>query len=89
MSGLLHIASLVVQHRPERAAALDACLAALPGAEVALRDGGRSIVLCEAESESALMAVVDALQALDGVYAVNLVHHHAESAASLDEEIQP
>jgi nitrate reductase NapAB chaperone NapD len=35
------------------------------------------------------MAVVDALHALDGVYAVNLVHHHAESAASLNEEIHP
>ena len=89
MNNLLHIASLVVQHRAERVSAVSECLTAHPGAELALSEGGRSIVLCEADSESAMMGVIDALQALDGVYAVSLVHHHAEAATSLNEEIQP
>lgn len=89
MSGLLHIASLVVQHRPEAGGALDALLADRDDVELALREGGRSILLCESGSESGLMQIVDALHALPGIHAVNLVHHHAEDADSLDQEIHP
>jgi len=88
MNRILHIASLLVQHRAEAVVALDACLAGLAGCELALREGGRSIVLCEAEDESALLDGMAALGRLDGVIGVSLVHHHAEDAASLSEEMQ-
>ncbi len=86
-STITHIASLIVQHRVEDAAAVDHCLAQHADAELALREGGRSVILCEAASESGLLEVVDALHALSCVYAVNLVHHHAEETQRLDEEI--
>lgn len=87
MSRILHIASLLVHHQPAAAPALDALLDGLPGAELALREGGRSVVLCEAADEGAMLDCMDALGALDGVIGVSLVHHHAEDAESLLEEI--
>lgn len=87
MSGLLHIASLVVQHRADASPALDALLDQRSDVELALREGGRSILLCESDSESGLMQIVDALHALSGIHAVSLVHHHAEDADSLNQEI--
>ncbi|MCK7592673.1 chaperone NapD [Pseudomarimonas salicorniae] len=89
MSRLVHIASLVVHHREDACAVIDTLLGERRDAELALRERNRSIVLCEADSDSALMQVVDALQALPGIHAVNLVHHHAEDAESLDQEISP
>jgi nitrate reductase NapD len=87
MTQLLHIASLLVQHRAETATALDAVLDAAAGMELALREGGRSIVLFEGHDERALLACMDRMSTLDGVIAVSLVHHHAEDATTLLEEI--
>jgi periplasmic nitrate reductase NapD len=87
MNDLLHIASFVIQHRPEAAAVLDAALAAMPDTELALRDGGRSIVLCEGNDEAGLVTRMESLRDIDGVMVVNLVHHHAESRESLLQEI--
>lgn len=85
--GLLHIASLLVQHRQEAADRLDALIASRPGTELALRAGGRSIVLCEGVDESSLLADIDALGSVEGVITVSLVHHHAEPAEQLHEEV--
>jgi len=82
----LHIASFVVQHRPEAAAALDAAVGALPGVEVALREGGRSVLLCEAGDERQLLDRVEGLREVTGVIGICLVHHHAEPLESLEEE---
>lgn len=87
MSGLLHIASFVVHHRPESIAALDAALARLPDTELALRAAGRSVLLCEGDSEAVLLDRIDALRALDGVLGVSLVYHHAEPREALIREI--
>lgn len=87
MNGVLHIASFVVHHRPEAAPRLDLAIAAANGIELALRDGGRSVLLCEAGDEYELMQSIEALRALDGVIGVSLVHHHAEAKASLMEDI--
>ncbi|MBB5015044.1 chaperone NapD [Rehaibacterium terrae] len=87
MSALLHIASFVVHHRPEAAAALDAALARLSGIELALRGDGRSVLLCEGDSETALLDRVEVLRALDGVIGVSLVYHHAEPCEALIREI--
>jgi len=87
VSTMLHIASLVLQHRPEAAAGIDAALVQLPGIELALREGGRSVLLCETENEGALMDRIDALRALPGVLGVSLVHHHAEDKDTLLQEL--
>ncbi len=87
--GLLHIASFVVHHRVDAAEALDAALSALPGTELALRDGGRSIVLAEGPDEGALVGRIEALQHVEGVLGVSLVHHHAEAREALLQEIAP
>jgi periplasmic nitrate reductase NapD len=87
MSETLHIASFVIQHRPEAAAALDAAIEHLPCIELMLRQGSRSVVLCEAENEHLLMEQVDVLRGIEGVMGVSLVHHHAEATASLMEEM--
>ena len=88
MSGILHIASLLVHHRREACTALDALIDTLPVAELALREGTRSIVLCEGDDESRLTDCIDALGQVEGVIGVSLVHHHAEATASLMEEIE-
>jgi len=88
MDSVLHIASFIVHHRPESAAALDAAIAIEPMIELAVRDGGRSVLLCEAEDERGLMDQIDALRLMDGVMGVSLVHHHAESKQSLQKEIE-
>lgn len=87
MSALLHIASLVVHHRIEAGPALDAALRELPDTELALREGGRSVIVCEGGNEGELMDRIQVLRDLDGVIGVSLVHHHAESRARLSEEI--
>lgn len=87
MTAMLHIASLLVQHQPEAAPALDGLLQRLAGAELALREGSRSVVLCEGPDEAGLLAAMDAMAALPGVVGVSLVHHHAEPLQGLLEEI--
>lgn len=87
MSETLHIASFVIQHRPEAATALDAAIDQLPCIELVLRQGSRSVVLCEAENEHLLMEQVDVLRGIEGVMGCSLVHHHAEATASLMEEM--
>lgn len=87
MTAVLHIASLLVQHQPEAAQALDGLLASLPGAELALRECSRSVVLCEGPDEAGLLAAMDAMAALPGVVGVSLVHHHAEPLHELLKEI--
>lgn len=83
----LHIASFVVLHRLEATAALDAQIAVSPALELALREGSRSILLCEAADGRSLMQQVENLRVLDGVLGVSLVHHHIEAASSLLEEL--
>lgn len=87
MSALLHIASFVVHHRIEAAAALDAALAELPETDLALRSEGRSIVLCEGASEAEVTARIESLRDVDGVLGVSLVYHHAEPRDHLMEEM--
>lgn len=88
MSNLVHIASFIVQHRPQGALALDAAIAERAEFELAARDGARSVLLCESADERELIDQIDALRQLDGILGITLVHHHAESAQSLSEEIE-
>jgi len=87
MSGMLHIASFVVQHRVDAAPALDAALAGDPRNEISAREGSRSVVLCEGDSEREVVARMEALRDLDGVYSISLIYHHAEPSETLLEEL--
>lgn len=87
MTELLHVASFVVQHRPEQSAALDAAIAAAGRTELAARDGARSVILCEGDSEREVVARMEALRDVDGVMSISLIYHHAESVESMLEEI--
>ncbi|MGY6520033.1 MAG: chaperone NapD [Lysobacteraceae bacterium] len=87
MSALLHIASVVVHHRPDAVAALRGAVAGCPGAELALSEGGRSVVLLEGAAESALLDAMDRLRDVAGVIGVSLVHHHAEPEDQLLMEV--
>lgn len=88
MTEILHIASFIVRHREHGATALDGLLAHADQMQCVARADGRSIVLCEGESEAVLMQAIDALQALDGVLGVSLVYHHAEPSDELMQEIE-
>lgn len=89
MSAQLHIASIIVRHRDDAPAALDAFLATRSDCECALRAAGRSIVLAEAQDENALLALIDGLQAVPGTLGVTLVHHHSEPLVQMLEELSP
>jgi len=80
----VHIASLVVQHRVEAAAALDAYIAGSHELDLALRAQTRSVVLCECADQYAVLDRIDAMRALPGVLNVALVYHHAEPREALD-----
>lgn len=81
----LHITSVIVQHRAEAAAALAAHVADMsPALELAIPGEHRSIVLCEGESQHAIVERLDALRAIPGVLNVTLVYHHAEPREALD-----
>ena len=87
MTDDLHIASLVVQHRPTACAALEAMVASTPGLEIALQGGIQSVLLQESVDTAGLMASIDRLRDLPGVLNVNLVYHHVEPRAMLDRPI--
>jgi periplasmic nitrate reductase NapD len=75
----VHISSLVVHGRPERAQAVARHLRALRG--VAVHGGveaGKLVVTLETATEAEIVARLNAIQALDGVLAATLVYHHHE-----------
>ncbi|KAF1722289.1 chaperone NapD [Pseudoxanthomonas wuyuanensis] len=80
----VHIASFVVQHRREAAAALAAAVAACQALDLAVAGEFRSIVLCESEDQYALIDHIETLRAVTGVLNVSLVYHHAEPRAALE-----
>ncbi|WP_202844423.1 chaperone NapD [Luteimonas saliphila] len=77
-----HVASLVVRHRPDAIAALANTIGAAEGLELALQDQTRSVLVQESDGTAGLMRSIDLLNAVPGVYAVNLVYHHIEPLAS-------
>ena len=69
----IHIATLVVHSRPERARAVADRLHG--GVEA-----GKLVVTLETASEGETMERLSGIQALDGVLAAALVFHHSEPA---------
>lgn len=81
----VHIASFIVHHQPSAMAPVERLVGDMPGAEIAAREGGRCILLHECDSPRELIACMDAVQAIAGVISVNLIYHHAEPRAALDD----
>ena len=76
---LTHIASLVVHCRPEKLAAANATIAALPNVEIPASDErAKLVVLMEMRDESELLQRIDDIESVPGVVAATLVFHQVD-----------
>ncbi|MFL5279763.1 MAG: chaperone NapD [Rhodopila sp.] len=82
---MLHIASAVLKARPEDQAKVADSIAALPGAELHGAEGGRLIVVLEADERAAIAGLLDQLATLDGVLSATLVFEYAEPLGEMHE----
>ena len=86
MSPEIHIASCVAYLSPE---ALDGVVRAIRDtglAEVPCTDDkGHAVLLIERRSSAAVLDAIDAIRALEGVFAVHLAYQHIESEAQMQE----
>ena len=83
-----HVSSLIVHGAAELLPAISAAVAVLPGAEVHASDGiGKLIVTLETVNEAEISERIEAIRALDGVFAASLVYHQVEDADA--EEAEP
>ncbi len=81
MSEEFHVSSLIVHGAPELLPAISAAIAVLPGVEVHASDGiGKLVVTLETVSEAEISMRIDAIRALEGVFAASLVYHQVEDA---------
>ncbi|HRQ65146.1 MAG TPA: chaperone NapD [Xanthomonadaceae bacterium] len=85
----VHIASLVLQCRPEHGEQVAREAARLPGIEIAAAEGGKLVVLVEATSERSVLEITDALRDQPQVLDCQLVYHHHEPADALAEPVEP
>ena len=83
----IHIASCVAYARPEAVEGVARAIRATALAEVPRQDNerGRLVILIERASSGAVLDVIDAVRALDGVLAVHLAYQHSENASDLEE----
>ncbi len=76
-----HVSSLIVHGAAELLPAISAAIAVLPGAEVHASDGtGKLVVTLETVNEAETSERIEAIRALDGVFAASLVYHQVEDA---------
>ena len=74
-----HVSSLIVHGAAKLLPAISAAVAVLPGAEVHASDGiGKLIVTLETVNQAEISEQIDAIRALDGVFAASLVYHQVE-----------
>jgi periplasmic nitrate reductase NapD len=77
----VHISSLVVHSRPERARAVADRLRGMAGVDVhGGTEAGKLVVTLETASEDEIVERLGGIQALEGVLAATLVFHHFEPA---------
>jgi nitrate reductase NapD len=85
VSAEVHIAGCVAYTRPELTASVVRAIRATALCEVPRDDGqGRVVLLIERATAGAVMDVIDAVRALDGVLAVHLAYQHAESESEME-----
>ncbi|MBY5993286.1 chaperone NapD [Ferrimonas balearica] len=73
-----HVSSLVVHCRPQQVDAVAQAIAAHPGAEVPTRQDAKLVVVLEATDGQAVLDLVDAIRALEGVLSTALVYQQVE-----------
>lgn len=83
-----HISSLVVLHRPDAAGALQAFVDRHAELDIAVQGDCRCVLVCETDSQRAVMDHIDALGTLPGVINVSLIYHHVEPRAVMDDVMQ-
>ncbi|MDR3446284.1 MULTISPECIES: chaperone NapD [unclassified Dyella] len=83
-----HISSLVVLHRPDAASTLKAFIELHPELDIAVQGDCRCVMVCETDSQRAVMDHIDALEALPGVINVSPIYHHVEPRAVMDDVVQ-
>ncbi|OYD82056.1 chaperone NapD [Azospirillum brasilense] len=76
----LHISSLVIQHAPDRTAALKEVVCALDGADWHASENGKAIVTLETATEAEVLDRIADINAIAGVHTTTLVYHHYEDA---------
>jgi nitrate reductase NapD len=82
-----HISSLIVHGAAELLPAISAAIADLPDAEVHASDGvGKLVVTLETVSEVEIAKRVEAIRALEGVFAASLVYHQVDDAGAEEAE---
>ncbi|MEQ8603189.1 MAG: chaperone NapD [Marivibrio sp.] len=87
MTEPVHIASLMVQCRPEALDALAERIAAEPEAVIAARDAaGKLIVLLETESSQRIADLSHAFALLDGALGCSLVFHGIDDETDVESD---
>jgi periplasmic nitrate reductase NapD len=75
-----HVSSLVIHVRAEKAEAVQAALAGMPGLEIHAEAAGKLIVTLETDTEAEIVTRLNEISLLDGVMSAALVFHHFETA---------
>lgn len=79
----LHIASLVVQARPDALPQIKNWVGLFPGAEIGLEDMlGKLVVVLETDTEHKILELLDGLNEQAGVFSAALVYHEILTAES-------
>ncbi len=88
MSKEVHISSLIVHAHPTQRSAVAEALTQFNDLELHVVDpSGKMVITLESDSEAIILERLQQITRLEGVLAANLVYHHSEDAASLEEEI--
>ena len=84
----VHLAGIVVYAGANFVAQVAAQIAAIPGARVhAASESGKLVVTLEAASSGEMAGCTDRIRKIPGVVDTAMVYQHAESLASMNEEI--
>lgn len=87
MNDELHISSLVVLHRPDAIGTLQAFVDHHTTLDIAAQGDSRCVLVCETDSQHAVLDHIDMLQTLPGVINVSLIYHHVEPQSVMDEQV--
>lgn len=83
----MHVSSLIVQHAPDREAALRVALGAMAGLDWHAAQNGKAVITLVTDTEQEVMDRIAAINDLPGVHTTALVYHHCEDAESLAAEV--
>ncbi|GAA3531552.1 chaperone NapD [Zobellella aerophila] len=83
-----HVASLVVHCRPERLAAAQQTIVALPGAETPVtEERGKLVVLLEGPSQKSVVSLIEQIALLDGILSTTLIYHEFAELEAGEEQV--